>query len=199
MRLAARMKLLFIAAINHVYGCNSWRPTWSHNPTEVCCDWLYGYREDTFAKGHLYFMTEFTASARETDVAVCWELLWWQELPASPSRLSPSNEAVTNRMRPFSTALPPVRAVGKETVAVCHGEQVLFLSLGMKASSLVTRTQISSCHRLQAAVLAVQMGLLKILWPLKDICICLLLYLFVYWAWVFLSALVHLTYPMGEN
>lgn len=35
MRLAARMKLLFIAAINHIYCCNSWRPTRSHNPTEV--------------------------------------------------------------------------------------------------------------------------------------------------------------------
>lgn len=144
-------------------------------------------------------MTEFTASARETDVAVCWELLWWQELPASPSRLSPSNETVTNRMRPFGTALLPVCAVGKKTVAVCHREQVLFLSLGMKASSLVTGTQISSCHHLRVAVLAVQMGLLKILWPLKDICICLLLSLFVYRAWVFLSALVHLTYPMGKN
>lgn len=100
MRLAARMKLLFIAAVNHIYCCNSWRPTWSHSPTEVCCDWRYGYREDTFGKGHLCFMTEFTASARETDVSVCWELLWWQELPASPSRLSPSNEAVTNRGDP---------------------------------------------------------------------------------------------------
>lgn len=60
--------------------------------------------------------------------------------------------------------------------------EVLFLPLGMKASRLVTRTQISSCHHLQAAVLAVQTGLLKILWQIKDTCICLLLYLFVDWA-----------------
>lgn len=89
-------------------------------------------------------------------------------------------QAVTNRMRPFSTAVLPGRAVGKETVALCHREQVLLLSLGMKASSLVTRTQTGSCHHLQAAVSAVQMALLKILWPIKDICICLLLYPFVY-------------------
>lgn len=183
--LAARTELLFIAAINHIYYCNSWRPTWSHSPTEVCCDWRYGYREDTFAKGHLYFMAEFTASARETDVPVCWELLWWQNLPASPSRLSPSKKAVTNSMKLLSTALLPVCAAGKESVAVCHREQVLFLCFGLKASSLVTRPQICSCHHLQAAVLAVQMGLPKILWPVKDICICWLLYLFVYWAWDF--------------
>lgn len=89
--------------------------------------------------------------------------------------------------RPFSTAVLPVRAVGKETVAVCHREQVLFLSLGMKASSLVTRPQFSSCHHLQAALSAVQTSLIKILWQMKGMRMCLLLNLFVYWVVIFTS------------
>lgn len=91
-------------------------------------------------------------------------------------------QAVTNRMRPFSMALLPGRAVGKETVPMCHRKQALLLSLGMKAPRLVIRTQTGSCHHLQTAVSAVQTDLLKILWPIKDVCICLLLYLFVYLA-----------------
>lgn len=193
MRLAARMKLLFIAAINHVYYCNSWSPTWSHNPTEVCCDWRYGYREDTFAKGHLYFMTEFTASARETDVCVCSELLWWQELPGFPSSLSPSILWPTG----WDPSAQPccLSVLLARRLCLCHRGFVPFL--GDEGSQFGEQNPNQQLDHLQAAVLAVQMGLLKILWPIKDTCICLLLFcLLGLW---FLSALVHLTYPMGKN
>lgn len=92
-RLAVRMKLLFIAAVNHVYYCNSWRPTRPHNPTGFCCDWRCVYGEDMFAKGHLYFLTEFTTSAKLPDVAVSRGLLWRQKLPTNPSRLSLRSKA----------------------------------------------------------------------------------------------------------
>lgn len=49
-----------------------------HDPTiqtGSCCGCHYVYGENTFIKGHLYFVTEFIIHAKKPDVAVSWGLV----------------------------------------------------------------------------------------------------------------------------
>lgn len=57
-RLPVRIKLLFIAAVNHVYYCNSWRPTRPQEGGFTVTDAVH--MEKTFIKGQLCFTAEFT-------------------------------------------------------------------------------------------------------------------------------------------
>lgn len=178
-----------------------------HDPTiqtESCCDCHYVYGENTFIKGHLYFVTELQSKPRSRT----W--LWVggsydsssgpHPHPGSHQAITQST-AVTNSMRCFSTTPVSSPCCWHEDHGSMWKREVFVSFLGMKTYVLVTGTQISSCHHPQSAVLALQMGLLKILllwlWPLKDICICLLPYLLSLRFW---SALVHpLALPVGKN
>lgn len=191
MRLAARMKLLFIAAINHVYYCNSWRPTRSHNPAEDSCDWRYGYREDTFAKGHLYFMAEFTAWARETDVCVFVGSSWDGRSCLDPH---PGCDQQDETLQHGPAAWPCCW----QGDCACVSQKTGFASfLGDEGSQFGDQDpnwqlppssgfSVSCANRFTQNTVA-NKGRLYLLAPVP---VCL----FGLW---FLSALVHLTYPMG--
>lgn len=164
MRLPVRIKLLFTAAVNHVYYCNTVIAGDQPDPRKGVSLWL------TLCIWRRRLLKVSCAS--------------WQKLRSetrSQTRLGVGGSSTAGTTC-GSTTPAHIHAGGTEAKALTGRKHFPFLSLGMKTPRLVAGTQISRRHHFQPAVLAFQIDLLKILLlrllPLKDFNVCLLPYLF---------------------